>query len=103
MAAIKQQRDDAKEREERLLQTITELKTETKAELEDIKQSVNRAEERIDATTKHVHSMVTTNFWGRIATVLAILAVGVALWAALKASLPPTSTVSTPSQTSQSK
>lgn len=92
LSAIKQQSEDAKAREERFLQVVNEIKTDTKSELENIKQSVNRAEERIDATAKHVHSMVTTNFWGRVATVLAILAVGVSLWAALK----PSTTPSTP-------
>lgn len=99
---IQKQSEEAKEREERMLNAIRELKTETKSELQDIKNSVDRAEQRIDATAKHVHSMVTTNFWGRIATVVAILAVAISLWAALKPSSSPTPpTSSAPQDVSQ--
>jgi hypothetical protein len=99
LVLVQKQSEEAKEREERMINAIRELKAETKSELQDIKNSVDRAEQRIDATAKHVHSMVTTNFWGRIATVLAILAVGVSLWAALKPSTPPTPSTPTNQQT----
>ncbi|PYE47552.1 hypothetical protein HUB98_08955 [Paenibacillus barcinonensis] len=65
-------RTEAKEREERIEKMINGLSTEIK----EIRSEASQ-------TTKHVQSMVTSNTWGFIATVLAIVALAVTLFIAL--------------------
>ena len=89
---------ESAEREERIISAIKDLKldvtksvTDTKelmkAELSEMKQSVIRSEGSISDTEKHIQTMVTQNHWGRVATVVTILAIcatiGATLWAAV--------------------
>lgn len=69
---------EASEREERILKALDQVEQRVNVNLSDIKESSTRSEERIDAISKHVQSIVTTNFWGRIATIIAILGISVA-------------------------
>ncbi|PAD31882.1 hypothetical protein [Paenibacillus sp. 7523-1] len=68
-------RQEAKEREERIEKMINGLSSEIKEVRSEASQ-----------TTKHVQSMVTSNTWGFIATVLAIVALTVTLFIALSPS-----------------
>ncbi|MBH0174751.1 hypothetical protein IHV09_14380 [Fictibacillus sp. 23RED33] len=95
---------DAKEREERILNSITILGNQLDSKMNQIEQSIQRSESRIDATATHVQAMVTQNFWGRIATVLAIAGIAIALFTFNndKGSNNPPTNSNTPSQNSNS-
>jgi hypothetical protein len=88
---------EAKEREERILSAIQESSRRMDNQLAEIKQSVNQAETRIAETTKlanetakHVQTMVTTNLWGTVATIIGIIGLGIAIWSAVKSAAPTT-------------
>lgn len=90
--------EEAKEREERILAAIQESNKRIEEKINDIKESVNRAESRIDDTAKHVHSMVTSNFWGRVATIGAIIAICATVFATVWAAVYTTKSSSTTQQ-----
>ncbi|MCL6636717.1 MAG: hypothetical protein K6T26_02100 [Alicyclobacillus sp.] len=73
-------REEAKEREDRILAEIRAMREETRGELAEMRKDMRETEQ-------HVRSMVTQNFWGRIATVITILAicftVASTVWAAI--------------------
>ncbi|QHT61314.1 hypothetical protein GXP70_16020 [Paenibacillus lycopersici] len=72
-------RQDAKEREERILKALTDTTVKLENEMKDVKESVKRSEERIDTSTKHIQSLVTTNKWGNYATFIGVLAIFISI------------------------
>lgn len=81
---------EAKEREERfeklilrISSDITETKNSLKEDIKDVKDSVSRAEDKISSSTKHIQTLVTTNIWGLIATIVAIAALAVTIFFSL--------------------
>lgn len=71
-------RIESKEREERMMKSLEQFEQRISGSFNEIKESSLRSESRIDDMAKHVQSMVTSNLWGRIATVIAILALCIA-------------------------
>lgn len=64
-------RQDLKEREERMVSLVNGISTD----ISDVKTEFTE-------TKKHVQSLVTTNIWGMIATVLAIVALAITIFLA---------------------
>lgn len=79
---------DAQEREKRYreemkdrMDTITNIVSDSEKRIEN---RMDRMESRLDGIEDHTRSLVNTNFWQGIATIIGIAAIAVAVWLGIR-------------------
>lgn len=89
---MRDHKKEIRDRDDRLYNEMKErelrLHNEMKEREEHILSAISNISKDIKDTEQHVRTMVTQNFWGRIGSIIAILAicatVGATIWAAFK-------------------
>lgn len=83
---FKSYQQENKEREERFIQLVNEIKNDNRQFKDDIKKDIQNIREDINLTkqdisnlTKHNESLATTNKWSNITTIIGISAIAVAV------------------------
>ncbi|WP_068505702.1 hypothetical protein [Paenibacillus kribbensis] len=73
-------KQEAKEREERILNAIKENADRTEKKIDSVEEEIRLIKTEVASSVKHSQSLVTTNMWGFIATIVAIVALTVTVF-----------------------